>query len=396
MKIGVYMDTGGKGTPLGGTEYSAAVIAEELAKRFEVELVHHRERAEKAEFLSLFGTDLSAVRFRFVEKQPMTFGTSKLPWRRLRQARAWHAEVSKPYDYFIAFIHLIPPYCHAPRGMFTILFPFVDRQNTWPWAAPNGSANVLRKWVRGKYFESEWTSRIDSYDVKASNSYFTSQWVLKRYGAVCQVHYPPSQALAPAAQKKNEIISVGRFSVFKNQLELMSAFRQLPDLAEQGWRFRCAGAVDETHAEGRMYFDAVRSFTEDGRADVLANMDLPDLRQLYQEAKIFWHAAGYPYDQNVIPHVMEHFGIVTVEAMSAGCVPVVINKGGQPEIVEHGVNGFLWNTLEELKGYTCLLAKDEKLRNRMAAAAVERSRLFSTSQYIKRLYELVPDLRPRG
>jgi glycosyltransferase involved in cell wall biosynthesis len=38
--------------------------------------------------------------------------------------------------------------------------------------------------------------------------------------------------------------------------------------------------------------------------------------------------------------------------MAAGCVPVVVNKGGQPEIVEHGKNGFVWNTLDELKAYS--------------------------------------------
>jgi glycosyltransferase involved in cell wall biosynthesis len=123
-------------------------------------------------------------------------------------------------------------------------------------------------------------------------------------------------------------------------------------------------------------------------------MELGKLKKLYQEAKIFWHAAGYPHDPNLLPHVMEHFGIVTVEAMSAGCVPVVINKGGQPEIVEHGVSGFLWSTLEELRGYTCLLAKDDKLRNRMAAAAVEKARLYTKDRFIQRFYELIPDLAP--
>ena len=59
---------------------------------------------------------------------------------------------------------------------------------------------------------------------------------------------------------------------------------------------------------------------------------------------------------------MEHFGITTVEAMAAGCVPVVINKAGQREIVEDGVSGFLWNTWGELKDRTQLLAEDGNLR----------------------------------
>jgi glycosyltransferase involved in cell wall biosynthesis len=280
--------------------------------------------------------------------------------------------------------------------MFTILFPFVDREKTWPWGFSNGTEGPKswRRWLRNRYYDWEWRTRMDSYAVKTSNSYFTAQWVLKRYGAQCQVHYPPSQNLTPAPTKRDAILSVGRFSVYKNQLEMMSAFRQLTDLSDTGWAFHCVGAVDETHSEGRLYYDAVRSLANNGSAHVIGNLDLTKLKDLYQESKIFWHAAGYPHDQNQVPHVMEHFGIVTVEAMSAGCVPIVINKGGQPEIVQHGVNGFLWTTLEELKGYTCLLAKDDALRTRMSHAAIERARLFSTSQFIKRFYELAPDLAP--
>ena len=75
-----------------------------------------------------------------------------------------------------------------------------------------------------------------------------------------------------------------------------------------------------------------------------------------------FRAAGYGVDEAAYPQNLEHFGIVTVEAMSYGCVPVVINKGGQAEIVQHGVNGFLWNSLEELAEYTLLLAQNEPLR----------------------------------
>ena len=55
--------------------------------------------------------------------------------------------------------------------------------------------------------------------------------------------------------------------------------------------------------------------------------------------------------------------------MASGCVPVVIGKGGQREIVNHGKNGFLWDSLDELKKYTLLVIEDEALRNSLAHAA---------------------------
>jgi glycosyltransferase involved in cell wall biosynthesis len=114
---------------------------------------------------------------------------------------------------------------------------------------------------------------------------------------------------------------------------------------------------------------------------------------LYGRARLFWHAAGFG-SADSSPESSEHFGISTVEAMSAGAVPIVINKGGQPEIVEHGVSGFLWNTLDELREYTRLLAADEPLRLRMSNAARERAELFSRSRFVGEFTRLVDSIRP--
>jgi glycosyltransferase involved in cell wall biosynthesis len=106
------------------------------------------------------------------------------------------------------------------------------------------------------------------------------------------------------------------------------------------------------------------------------------LKSLYERASIFWHAAGYGEDENLWPVYSEHFGISTVEAMAAGCVPVVIKKGGQREIVEHGVSGFLWETLDELMAYTDLLLNDDRLLANMAEAARKRAQMFSRESFI--------------
>ena len=85
---------------------------------------------------------------------------------------------------------------------------------------------------------------------------------------------------------------------------------------------------------------------------------------------------------------MEHFGIVTAEAMSYGCIPVVVGKGGQPEIVHHELNGLLWNTIEELKEGTLNLIKDPEKRAKMAKAAIEASRQFQTDRFEIRVKQL--------
>ena len=67
------------------------------------------------------------------------------------------------------------------------------------------------------------------------------------------------------------------------------------------------------------------------------------------EAKLFWHTAGISDDtRTTAPAKMEHFGIATVEAMLAGCVPLAPAHGGQVEIVEHGLSGYLCRNTENL------------------------------------------------
>ena len=81
----------------------------------------------------------------------------------------------------------------------------------------------------------------------------------------------------------------------------------------------------------------------------------------------------------------EHFGITTVEAMAAGCVPVVVARGGQTELVTHGVDGYLWQTPDELDAYTLRLLQDEDLRRTMAAAARLSARRFDHRHFTENL-----------
>jgi glycosyltransferase involved in cell wall biosynthesis len=74
--------------------------------------------------------------------------------------------------------------------------------------------------------------------------------------------------------------------------------------------------------------------------------------------------------------------------MGAGAVPVVIGKGGQREIVEDGVSGFLFQTEQELVARTRQVIEQPVLRARMAGAARERSGRFSQERFTKQAREI--------
>jgi glycosyltransferase involved in cell wall biosynthesis len=172
---------------------------------------------------------------------------------------------------------------------------------------------------------------------------------------------------------------VGRFSrrgTRKCQLEMVRAFARAHPALPTGWEYVCLGGL-AADADDRSYFEEVREAAEGHPIRLLANPSDQVIREAYERASVFWHAAGYGEDEEAHPERTEHFGMSTVEAMAAGCVPVVIRKGGQPEIVEHGSSGFLWETPEELVTHTRRLLEARELRERMAQAARHRARTFT-------------------
>jgi hypothetical protein len=125
--------------------------------------------------------------------------------------------------------------------------------------------------------------------------------------------------------------------------------------------------------------------------EVRADVPLKELIDLYGESTLCWNATGYGEDADLHPDRFEHFGITTVEAMASGCVPLSLSRAGQPEIIEQGVSGVLWETLDELAAETRRLVASPGLVKEMADAAVERSQVFTYEQFRTGLLRLLAD-----
>ena len=134
-------------------------------------------------------------------------------------------------------------------------------------------------------------------------------------------------------------------------------------------------AVVETFARVRRGVDARLLMVGDG----------PDLAEASRLARALGVAADVEFlgeqdqvvqllsasDVFLLPSAQESFGLAALEAMACE-VPVVASRiGGLPEVIEHGVSGFLHNPddLDGMAQSALRLLTDEALHRRAAAAA---------------------------
>lgn len=329
-----------------------------LAKRHEVTvLVPEGPRTHDeltAQLTALLGTDLSPLRF-------VPLGPGEAPQRALNR---FDATFSVTND---------RPLMGVPHPHVAVLqFPF----------------GITRWRLRRRLRAAIAMARCDRLLVYSN---YVRRWANTIPGARPLV-VAPGVTPVPANRRPKEpiILAVGRFTASghnKKHGALIDAFsdvvKSLPD-----WRLAMVGALGDGD---RDYLDSLRERAAGLQVQFFPNAERGELELLYRRASLFWHGAGLGVDAQRNPELMEHFGIVAVEAMSAGAVPLVFNGGGLPEIVVDGECGLLWSTPDELVRLTVELAKDDATRQAMAGRARERARLFSAETFVKGFEDVLPD-----
>jgi len=95
-------------------------------------------------------------------------------------------------------------------------------------------------------------------------------------------------------------------------------------------------------------------------------------------------------DVMLLPSELESFGLAALEAMACEVVPIATRVGGIPEVIEHGVSGYLADVgdVETMARYAVELLSDDANLARMSkqARAVAQSR-FCTSKIIPQYEE---------
>jgi len=199
-----------------------------------------------------------------------------------------------------------------------------------------------------------------------------------------QVIHPAADWIAPeqeAIQREQKaILSVGRFFDVggKCQDQLLQAFRKLNG---EGWSLHLAGAIYQGETRYAMYEKCLR-LAEGLPVRFHPNASRAEIGRLYARCSFYWHGAGLGADPVKEPEKFEHFGITVVEAMAAGCLPLVLAHGGPAEIVTSGHDGWTFETPDELVERTLHLATvPQSQLDEMRARGQERARAFTTDAF---------------
>lgn len=241
--------------------------------------------------------------------------------------------------------------------------------------------------------------KLADWQIKNSNSQFTKKHIEKFWQTkIDYVHQPyvnaeefadPNQT---TLKKEKIILSVGRFFCqlhSKRQDVLVDFFKSLVELDPEslkGWKLILLGQKEDA-----VFAKKVEDLIKNLNIEILHEADRLTLLKLYRQASIYWHASGFEINEEEHPEKAEHFGIATLEAMSAKVVPVVINKGGQKEILGEALQECLWNDKKDCLAKTLELIKNDKKRENLAKLAYERSQIFSKEKFKNILLTMIGD-----
>lgn len=96
----------------------------------------------------------------------------------------------------------------------------------------------------------------------------------------------------------------------------------------------------------------------------------------------------------LMPSRSEGFGLTAIEGMARGCVPVVSDTGGLPEVVQDNISGLLHKTedYKDMANKICYLYNNRQLLTQISKNAIERAKVFDFNRFsslINNLYSKI-------
>ncbi|MCW4044910.1 MAG: glycosyltransferase [Candidatus Bathyarchaeota archaeon] len=211
-----------------------------------------------------------------------------------------------------------------------------------------------------------------------ANSKFTQALIRKHLGKRAFVIYPPVTtrkigSRAKTKERKNLVVTIARFRSAKR-------LNIIPKIAAcaKNCEFALIGIVDNGSEQCLSELSAeIKKLKLQERVHIFGNMPYEFTLKTLSKAKVFLQTQS-----------TEAFGMSVVEAMAAGCVPLVPRMGG-PWIdildSQEGLYGFSYENINDATEKIKSLIDNETLRSEVSARATERAKVFDSSVFEQKL-----------
>lgn len=283
-------------------------------------------------------------------------------------------QVLSQYDLIFYLSDGSIPLLFSKNNLLHVQVPFIIKEN------------YIDKFLN--YFKVKYIKKV------VCNSEFTSKFINNFPKDKVNILYPPVdvEKFVSSDKKENIILSVGRFDNIlnaKKQDVLIEAFKKIhQNNRDNKWKLILMGGSRDI-PENNHYLSHLKKLAVSLPIEFIVNPEFNELKEIYSKSKIYWHAAGFGVDEYLHPEQTEHFGMTVVEAMDSGLVPLVVARGGLTEIVTESVNGFTWQTIDELVAKTQLLIATPSDLDKLSKTAHSSSQVFSKENFESKFLDLI-------
>lgn len=229
--------------------------------------------------------------------------------------------------------------------------------------------------------------RLNSWKNIIVNSEYTKGWLQNYWKREGTVFYPPIDVPSTFNQTRNlDLVCVGRFNKGKRSKRQDVVIDVFKDLIGMGYTEMNLYLIG--YNQDNDYVNQLKESATGFPVFFYENCSTEKRITLLNQSTFYISACGYENNESEEPMLVEHYGISVVEAMSQGCIPVVIGKGGHKETVDDEINGYHWNTKEELQLVLINLLEHKELRIEISSAAHIKSEQYSFNTLEENLLQI--------
>lgn len=244
-------------------------------------------------------------------------------------------------------------------------------------------------WRLGVNIYNKFSVGLSYKSLLISNSRFIQHILLKNMGRNSIVIHPPVdinifiKGARHMRKRENLVAAVSRLRPGK-RLNVIPKIASLVKEAE----FIILGIADNASKATLKEINAlIRYLKVDDRVKLLLNQRFEDYVNTLASASIYLHTQP-----------SEAFGMSIVEAMAAGCIPLVPRSGGPwIDILDRreGLYGFSYNNEAEAAKLINIIMNDRSIRGEIKERAIKRSLNFSKAIFDKKILSIIDKIHER-